>query len=556
MKLTFLGADHEVTGSCNLLTVNGKRILIDYGMEQGRDFFVNEPIPFNVAELDAVLLTHAHIDHSGMLPLLHKLGFKGPVHATQATANLCEIMLRDSAHIQEFEAEWRNRKAQRSGEEPYEPIYDMDDAVGLITQIVPHPYGKRIPVCDGIEARFTDAGHLLGSASIELWLTEDGETKKIVFSGDLGNKNQPLLNDPSYVDEADYVVVESTYGDRLHEAPPDYAAALAGVLQRTFDRGGSVVIPSFAVGRTQELLYFIRHIKEHRLLRGHDDFVVYVDSPLAIAATQVFIENGESCFDAEARAYIDKGINPISFPNLITTQTAEDSKTINYDTRKKVIISASGMCEAGRIKHHLKHNLWNPDNTVVFVGYQAEGTTGRALLDGADRIKLFGEDIAVGAEIVQLPGISGHGDANALLGWVTHFSPKPAAVFVNHGEDAVCELFSARLRDEHGLAAVAPYSGSVYDLLQEAFEYVAAPRPIEKKSVVSAPFGHEKANKPKKTQPVRQPAKPAPESAYGKLLRALERLTKLLNKGDGRSNQELKDVTRQLNDICNEWERQ
>ena len=283
------------------------------------------------------------------------------------------------------------------------------------------------------------------------------------------------------------------------------------------------------------------------MLTSHEDFVVYVDSPLAIAATEVFTRNADVCFDAEARAYIEKGVNPIVFPNLITTQTAEESKTINYDTRQKVIISASGMCEAGRIKHHLKHNLWDPQNTIVFVGYQAEGTTGRALLDGAQKVKLFGEDISVCAEITQLPGISAHGDANFLMSWVTHFSPKPTTVFVNHGDDENCTLFANRLSDEHGIHAIAPYSGSVFNLLQNEFEYFAKPVPIEKVQT-TIKLGQERPNKPGKQ-------KPAPESSYGKLLLALERLTNLLKKGEGRANQELKNVTRQLNDICNEWEK-
>lgn len=555
MKLTFLGATHEVTGSCSYLEINGKRILIDYGMEQGRNFFENSPIPVPVADLDAVLLTHAHIDHSGMLPVLYQSGYRGGVHATRATCNLCDIMLRDSAHIQEFEAEWRNRKAQRSGDKPYEPVYDMEDAEGLIAQLVPHPYGERFLLVDGVEARFTDAGHLLGSGSIELWLTEDGATKKLVFSGDLGNINQPLLNDPSFIDEADYAVVESTYGDRVHDTPPDYAAALAEVLQRTFDRGGNVVVPSFAVGRTQELLYFLRHIKNAGLVHGHDGFIVYVDSPLAIAATRVFVNNGDSCYDAEARALLEQGINPIACDDLITAQTADESKAINFDTRRKVIISASGMCEAGRIKHHLKHNLWDERNTIVFVGYQAEGTTGRALLSGADSISLFGERVQVCAEITQLPGISGHADANGLTRWITHFAPKPAMVFVNHGEASVCEHFAEHLRNDCSLPVAVPYSGSVYDLVANAYACEAAPVPLsearqaEKPSTVPQEEPHASANAARRR-------KPDPASPYAKLLLALDRLTRLVSRGEGRSNAELKAVTRQLNDLANAWERE
>ena len=556
MKLTFLGATHEVTGSCSFLEINGKKIVIDYGMEQGRNFFENQPIPILPADIDAVLLTHAHIDHSGLLPLLYKMGYRGAVHATNATCNLCNIMLRDSAHIQEFEAEWRNRKAQRSGEKPYEPIYDMKDAEGIISQLSPHPYNVRFPLCDGVDVRFIDAGHLLGSASIELWLSEDGETKKLVFSGDLGNINQPLLNDPSNIDEADYVVIESTYGDRLHDAPPDYAAALAEVLQRTFDRGGNVVVPSFAVGRTQELLYFLRHIKAEHLVHGHDGFLVYVDSPLAIAATQVFLTNGDACYDAEAQKLLSAGVNPIGCEDLITAVTADESKAINTDMRRKVIISASGMCEAGRIKHHLKHNLWEPQNTIVFVGFQSEGTLGRSLLNGADKVKLFGESVQVRAEITQLPGISGHADRNGLTRWITHYAPKPATVFVNHGEDSVCDAFAAHLKNDCGLNAIAPYSGSVFDLAKNAYVLETAPVPFDQDAARERAQATQTAQTVGKKDAAQARKKPEPASPYGKLLLALERLTKLIERSEGRSNGEVKAVTRQLNDIANEWERQ
>ena len=548
MKLTFIGADHEVTGSCTLIEACGKRLLVDYGMEQGKDYYENAKLPVLPAEIDAVLLTHAHIDHSGLLPLLYKNGFRGAVHATDATCNLCDIMLRDSAHIQEFEAEWRNRKGKRSGEKPFVPLYTMDDAVGVLKQFVPHHYSNRFTLFDGIDVRYTDAGHLLGSSYIEVWMTENGESRKMVFSGDIGNVNQPLLRDPALVDEADFCMVESTYGDRLHDAPPDYAKALAEVLQRTFDRGGSVIVPSFAVGRTQELLYFIRRIKTEGLVHGHNGFPVFVDSPLASAATRIFIENAEYCYDDEAKAFVDAGINPLDFEGLTITETSQESMGINTDPRPKVILSASGMCEAGLIKHHLKHGLWNANNTVLFVGFQANGTLGRALIEGADKVKLFGETIHVAAEITQLPGISGHADANELIKWVTHFSPKPRRVFVNHGESSVCDLFTKRLNEEFGLSATSPFSGSVYDLLANA--YVLETRPVPKeteKRAAPAEGAERREQKPRYTES---------ETPYGKLLEALERLTALIKRAKGHSNRELKSITSELNAISDYLERE
>ncbi|MFW5669978.1 MAG: MBL fold metallo-hydrolase, partial [Acetivibrio ethanolgignens] len=332
MKLVFVGADHEVTGSCHYMEVNNRHILVDYGMEQGIDTLVNQDIPKNAADIDYVFLTHAHIDHSGLLPLLYARGFRGQIFCTEATADLCNVMLRDSAHIQMAEAEWRNRKGRRSGAEDYVPLYTMEDAMGVIKNFVPCPYGSRISICEGVEVRFTDIGHLLGSASIEFWLKEADKEKKIVFSGDIGNNNQPLLRNPQSTDTADYVVMESTYGDRSHGEHPDYVKELAGIIQTTMDRGGNLVIPSFAVGRTQELLYFIRTIKEQKLVKGHDNFEVYVDSPLAIEATTIFNRNESSCFDEEALALVRQGINPIGFPGLKSSITSDESKQINFNT--------------------------------------------------------------------------------------------------------------------------------------------------------------------------------------------------------------------------------
>ena len=416
MKLTFLGANHEVTGSCTLLEAAGQRYLIDCGMEQGKDTYESQPIPVAPGEIDGVLATHAHIDHTGLLPLLARNGFRGRIYATNPTVELCGIMLRDSAHIQEFEAEWKNRKGKRSGAEPVEPMYTVQDAEAAIKLFRGVDYNTKLELAPGLVIEFVDVGHLLGSASIAIWVTENGTTTKLVFSGDIGNQNQPLIKDPTYLTDADYVVMESTYGDRLHGPRPDYIGELARILQRTFDRGGNVVIPSFAVGRTQELLYFIREIKEKGLVKGHGNFPVYIDSPLAIEATRIFRDTDPDCFDEATRALLAQGIDPIQCPGLRVSVTSDESRMINADREPKVILS--GMCEAGRIRHHLKHNLWRPECTILFVGYQAVGTLGRTLIEGATDVKLFGEAIEVRAEICQLTGLSGHADKNGLLAWI------------------------------------------------------------------------------------------------------------------------------------------
>ena len=482
MELMFLGADHEVTGSCHYLQVGKKKFLVDCGMEQGIDRFENADMPVPASEIDFVFLTHAHIDHSGMLPKLYRDGFRGQIISTRATASLCNIMLKDSAHIQEMEAQWRNKKAKRKIDgEGYEPIYTMEDAVETIKLFVEYPYGKIFTVCDGIRFRFTDVGHLLGSASIELWLQEGNTEKKIVFSGDIGNKMQPLLKDPEYTAEADYVVMESTYGDRIHEKDDtDVVQDLADIISETFHRGGNVVIPAFAIGRTQVMLYYIRHIKERNMVPDFPDFPVYVDSPLAVEATQIFYECGQECYDEEALDLLAKEINPIGFPNLHLSITTEDSKAINFIEEPKVIISASGMCDAGRIKHHLKYNLWREDSTILMVGYQSVGSPGRKIQDGAKEIKLFGEDVAVRARIETLPGLSGHADRLGLLEWIEAFKYKPRQVFVVHGEDQVAELFSKTLSEECGIRSAAPYSGTRYDLAAGKFILITSGIPISK----------------------------------------------------------------------------
>ncbi len=532
MKLIFVGADHEVTGSCHYLEAGGRHVLVDYGMEQGANVFENISLPVDEAKIDYVFLTHAHVDHSGLLPLLYARGFRGQVFSTDATADLCSIMLRDCAHIQMMEAEWKNRKAKRSSAlNAMEPLYTMEDAEGVIKCFVPCHYDQEVEVCEGIKIRFTDIGHLLGSASIEVWLTEEGHTKKIVFSGDIGNKNLPLLRDPAYTASADYVVMESTYGNRLHAAEnPDYVKELAAILQETFDRGGNVVIPSFAVGRTQELLFFLRKIKVGRMVKGHENFPVYVDSPLAVEATGIFQDNRMECFGDEAMDLVKEGINPISFAGLKLAITSEESKEINFIDTPKVIISASGMCEAGRIRHHLKHNLWRPECTILFVGYQAVGTLGRLIVEGIDEVKLFGESIHVRAEIKKLIGMSGHADKDGLIEWLEGFEEKPRKVFVVHGEDSVCMEFAECLKVQYNYHTYAPYSGTEFDLISGRLLYEAAPVPVKKK------------------------AKSIASSVYTRLLAAARRLLALVQKSEGMPNKDMGKFADQINSLCDKWE--
>ena len=524
MKLTFLGAAREVTGSCYLLEAAGKRILIDCGMVQGPDFHEDQKLQADPLILDGVFLTHAHIDHSGNLPLLFKNGYSGPVYAVEQTLRLCEIMLRDSAHIQQTEAEWKNRKAKRSGKAVIEPLYNMSDAEGILSLFESCDYNETVTPFPGITAVFTDAGHLLGSSSISFNVIENGEAKTIVFSGDIGNNDQPLLNDPGFLKTADYVVMESTYGDRSHGENPDYVSELTAVLNNTFSRGGDVVVPSFAVGRTQEMLYFLRQIKEEK--RVAEDFTVYVDSPLAIEATGIFLRADKGYYDTEANELINAGVNPIGLPGLKTTRTSDESKQINFDKNRKVIIAASGMCEAGRIRHHLKHHLWNSADTVLFVGYQAEGTLGRKLRDGERSVKLFGEEITVNAELRTLSGISSHADREGLLCWINSFSPKPARVFVTHGQDEVVERFGILLR-EQGYYAAMPQHGAEYDLtLNQMLKEGAARKPRRR---------------------------PQADTQFEKLRAAAERLLVLVDGMRGVANKELERLMRDINSLVDRW---
>lgn len=533
MKLTFLGATHEVTGSCTLLEACGKRIVIDCGMEQGTDIYVNCELPIAPGEVDVLLLTHAHIDHSGMIPAMVKNGFSGPIYTTEATARLCNIMLRDSAHIQESEAEWQNRKAKRSGDAVVEPVYTVLDAEQTLRQMQPQPYGKKLQILPGVTARFEDAGHLLGSASIYLEVTEGNETRTLLFSGDLGNHTRPLIRDPRPADYADFVVIESTYGDRLHGTRPDYVGQLTRILQQTFARGGNLVVPCFAVGRTQEMLYLLREIKNSGVLGMHSDFPVYVDSPMAVEATKIYAAGLTGFYDPETLALLEKGIDPITFPGLRLSVTAEESKLINSDMTPKVILSASGMCEAGRIRHHLKHNLWRSESTILFVGFQSPGTVGRKLIDGADSVKLFGEAIAVHAQIENLNGISGHADRDMLLGWLEAMGAAPKQVFVNHGEDAVCDEFAKTVQEKLGYPASAPFSGDTYDLIAKQWSAKGTGARIAPKSK-----GRQQAN-----------------AAYDRLMTAGQRLIAIIKKNKGLANKELAKFTDAITALCNKYDR-
>ena len=535
MKIQFIGATHEVTGSCTLLEVGGRYYVVDCGMEQGKDVFQNIDLPIAASSIEAAFLTHAHIDHSGMLPKLVKEGFKGAIYATDVTCDLCAIMLADSAHIQESEAQWQSKRNERAGLEKVEPAYTTKDAMAAVSQFRRCTYGEVVEPAEGISVRFTDIGHLLGSACIELWLTEGDITKKIVFSGDVGNKDQRIICDPQPVEEADYLVIESTYGNRLHDGERQYVVdELAEHIQRTLDKGGNLIIPSFAIGRTQEMLYAIREIKQKGLVKGHDGFPVYVDSPLAAEATSIFIQCNPVCFDEETLSLLKAGVNPIWFDDIRMTMTSEESKQINFDPQPKVIIAASGMCEAGRIRHHLKHNLWKKSTTVLFVGYQAEGSLGRKLIEGEKRVSLFGEKITVNADITSLHGISGHADRDGLYGWLSAFSKKPQLVFVNHGDNDACEDFKAFIT-ERGYNAEAPYSGSEYDLAADGKTTLCAEgKPIERKAHT------EKA--------VRA------DNFYNELVDAARKLLTLAQECRGRANKDNTAFAEQIRALYDKWE--
>ncbi|WP_027399573.1 MBL fold metallo-hydrolase RNA specificity domain-containing protein [Anaerovorax odorimutans] len=471
MNIKFCGAASSVTGSCHLITTDKYKILLDCGQFQGgkaMDAMNWEDFGFDPADIDLVLLSHAHIDHCGRIPLLVKKGFKGKIYCTDATADLVEVMLKDSGYIHEKEAEWKNRKAERAGRKLTEPLYTFNDSVNSLQYIVPVLYDQLIELNDEMKVVFNDAGHILGSAMIELWVTENENTSKIVFSGDIGVRNRPILRDPTIIKKADYVIMETTYGNRLHAPNTSSIEDLINIVLKTVRRGGTVVIPSFAVGRTQELIYeFNRFYEDNSKYKDElDKLFVYIDSPMATTATEVFRKNAQ-VFDEETREYILNGDNPLDFKNLKFTRTSDESRALNFDTSPKIIISASGMCEAGRIRHHLKHNLWNPKSSIVFVGYQAEGTLGRLIVEGAKDVTLFGESVHINAEIHNLEGFSGHADRDGLLYWLGGFEKKPHDIFLVHGENESKHDFASFVKEKLGWDCVVVEGVSEFSLEKE-----------------------------------------------------------------------------------------
>lgn len=558
MKITFIGATHEVTGSCTLLETGGKNILVDCGMEQGADIFENIEIPVSPAEIDAVVVTHAHIDHTGKIPFLVANGYQGPIYSTEATRQLCSIMLMDSAHIQEFEAKWRNRKGKRAGKDEYEPLYTSEDVMNTMKLFNTAGYGREVEITEGVTISYTDAGHLLGSSNVLFRMNEGGVEKTILFSGDIGNINKPLIRSPQQPPHADYVVCESTYGNRLHPERPDYIGELTDVIQRALDRGGNVVIPAFAVGRTQELLYYIRIIKEKGLIRGHANFPVIVDSPLAVEATNIYSTEMYDYYDDEALELLRRGVNPVTFPDLEVSVSSDESRLINDDKRPKIIISASGMCEAGRIRHHLKHNLWRPECTILFVGYQSQGTVGAKLLDGAETVRLFGEEILVKAEIRRIDAFSSHADEGMLLKWVKAADPG-IQLFINHGEDAVTESFAMEAARLTGKPAVAPYSGEVWDLASCELVHKAVVVPVIRKQaqVGSASASSDQISAAQAGSEYKHTDSTAKaEAAYRELYKTGSQLMELIESEQGSSNKQLNKLNREIRALIDKYSAQ
>ncbi|MBN2401953.1 MAG: MBL fold metallo-hydrolase [Spirochaetes bacterium] len=463
MEIEFVGGARTVTGSSFILKDKDFQIMVDCGMFQGRSQ-IRERNSLNLiyapAEIDTLLLTHAHIDHSGLIPKLVKEGFTGKIFATSPTADLCAVMLPDSAHIQEMEVEWTNKKNKRLGLPLHDPIYTVVDAEESIEHYVRVGYGNKIKIHPRIEARFRDAGHILGSSMIELWVDGERGKTKIVFSGDLGQEDTAFIRDPEIIEEADILLIESTYGNRLHRKKEDTLTEFKEIILNSYNNRGNIIIPAFAVERTQEIIYTLS-----KLFRSKEipEIPVYIDSPLAISATEIFRKNGDY-FDEETKKILLSGNSPLDFPNLYFTKTAEESKRLNEEVNGAIIISASGMCTAGRIKYHLLHNLYKPESCVIFVGFQAEGTLGRSLVDGAKRVKLFGEEVIVNAKIHTLGGFSAHADRDGLLDWMGNIKNNKLKVFVVHGEEEASQKFAESVRTRFGYDTYVPNWGEIVDL--------------------------------------------------------------------------------------------
>ncbi len=483
MKIQFCGATTGVTGSCHLITTENHKVLLDCGQYQGgraQEKLNYQDFPFDPSEIEYLILSHAHIDHCGRIPLLVKKGFRGQIFCTDATADLLGIMLIDSGHIHEQEAEWKNRKNERAGRPLIEPLYTEKDAEESLKYVKPVLYDQLIELNDEMQLVFNDAGHILGSGIIELWVKDKNEEtgkdiiSKLVFSGDLGVMNRPILRNPTIIKKADYVIMETTYGNRLHPNNAMDVNNLIDIIIETTARGGNTIIPSFAVGRTQELIFELNKIYENDKdprQKKLKDVKVYIDSPMANSATEIFKKNAQ-VFDEETKDYISKGDQPLDFENLRFTKSTEESQWLNFDKEPKVIISASGMCEAGRIRHHLKHNLWDARNSVIFVGYQAEGTLGRNLVQGAKEITLFGDKIQVKAKIHNLEGFSGHADMNGLLDWLRGFQIKPKQIFLVHGEPEVKLAFAETVKKELGYEPIAVNTNAEFELKPDGTEIV------------------------------------------------------------------------------------
>lgn len=480
MQIEFVGGAGTVTGSSYLLKDRDFTIMIDCGMFQGREELKRRNslnLIYSPEQIDMLLLTHAHIDHSGLIPKLVKEGFKGRIYATKATTDLCGIMLPDSAHVQEVDVKWVNRKNKKLDRPLEKPLYSADDAEKALDQFVPVSYGETVHIHPRIKVRFRDAGHILGSAFIEMWVEDNGKTKKIVFSGDLGTKGQAIIRDPEIIDDANYLLIESTYGDRLHKSKEDTYTEFKNIINQSVHTSGNIIVPAFAIERTQEIIFTLG-----KMMSAGDipPFPVYIDSPLAISATEIFRRNPE-CFDRETLTMLTFGQSPLDFDTLKFVQTTEESKALNKTAKGSMIIAASGMCTAGRIKFHLQENLYNPNSSVIFVGYQAEGTLGRRLVDGADRIKLYGEDVIVRAKIYTLGGFSAHADRKGLQEWVGAISNPDLKVFVVHGEPNASQSFAKLLRDSFHINAYIPRWGEIVDLdtMESKMASYGAVQPVE-----------------------------------------------------------------------------